>query len=177
MGPPRSFRRCSSNPANRERPAYATVIRVHEIKIRPFQIATTEEDLLDLRRRLAKTRWPEPATLPDWSQGVPLDDLQELCAYWRTEYDWRAGAKPDPAIPPCRAPDRRLLAPGGQGGTARTHSQQVGRGLKRPATERMRALMPAIRPATPHATAVPDQGRSTLAARTRSAATPIAVPS
>jgi len=38
---------------------------------------------------LAETHWPEPATVRDWSQGVPLDDLQALCGYWRVEYDWR----------------------------------------------------------------------------------------
>ena len=58
--------------------------------ITPFQIAVPEEQLHDLRRRLAETRWPEPATVSDWSQGVPLHDLQALCAYWRAEHDWRA---------------------------------------------------------------------------------------
>ncbi|HEU4907233.1 MAG TPA: epoxide hydrolase [Propionibacteriaceae bacterium] len=56
---------------------------------RPFQVAVPEEHLLDLRRRLVETRWPEPATVRDWSQGVPLHDLQRLCRYWLTEYDWR----------------------------------------------------------------------------------------
>jgi len=63
---------------------------VHPHDVRPFQIAVPEEHLLDLGRRLVETRWPEPATVPDWSQGVPLHDLQQLCRYWRTEYDWRA---------------------------------------------------------------------------------------
>jgi len=58
--------------------------------LRPFQVAVPEEQLRDLRRRLADTRWPEPATVSDWSQGVPLHDLQALCGYWRAEYDWRA---------------------------------------------------------------------------------------
>lgn len=63
---------------------------MHPHGVRPFQIAVPEAPLLDLRRRLLETRWPEPATVPDWSQGVPLHDLQQLCRYWRTEYDWRA---------------------------------------------------------------------------------------
>jgi pimeloyl-ACP methyl ester carboxylesterase len=67
-----------------------TLRTVHPHGVRPFQIAVPEEHLLDLRRRLAETRWPEPATVPDWSQGVPLFDLQQLCRYWRIEYDWRA---------------------------------------------------------------------------------------
>ena len=43
----------------------------------------------DLQRRLAATRWPEPETVDDWSQGVPLERLQALCDYWRDGYDWR----------------------------------------------------------------------------------------
>jgi epoxide hydrolase len=58
--------------------------------VRPFKLAVPEEQLSDLRRRLAETRWPEPATVSDWSQGVPLHDLQALCRYWQAEYDWRA---------------------------------------------------------------------------------------
>jgi pimeloyl-ACP methyl ester carboxylesterase len=69
---------------------YTTLKTVHPHGVRPFEIAVPEEHLLDLGRRLVETRWPEPATVPDWSQGVPLHDLQQLCKYWRTEYDWRA---------------------------------------------------------------------------------------
>jgi pimeloyl-ACP methyl ester carboxylesterase len=58
--------------------------------VSPFRIAVPEGDLVDLRRRLADTRWPERETVTDWSQGVPLDRVQELCEYWRTGYDWRA---------------------------------------------------------------------------------------
>ena len=42
-----------------------------------------------LRRKLAATRLPEPETVEDWSQGVPLAELYELLTYWRTEYRWR----------------------------------------------------------------------------------------
>ena len=52
----------------------------------PFRIETPDEDLADLRQRLARTRWPEPATAGGWTQGVPLAYLQELCGYW----EWRA---------------------------------------------------------------------------------------
>jgi epoxide hydrolase len=58
--------------------------------LRPFTIAVPEGDLADLRDRLARTRWPEPEPVDDWSQGVPLGYLQDLCAYWRDQYDWRA---------------------------------------------------------------------------------------
>lgn len=58
--------------------------------IEPFLIDIPDEALADLRRRLAATRWPEAQTVPDWSQGVPLDYLQAVCQYWRDGYDWRA---------------------------------------------------------------------------------------
>jgi pimeloyl-ACP methyl ester carboxylesterase len=57
--------------------------------IRPFQINVPEEDLIDLRRRLAATRWPEKETVTDDSQGVPQAMLRELVRYWQTDYDWR----------------------------------------------------------------------------------------
>ena len=55
----------------------------------PFTIAVSDEQLKDLQGRLARTRWPERETVADWSQGVPLEYLKELCAYWREGYDWR----------------------------------------------------------------------------------------
>ena len=57
--------------------------------IRPFRIDVPEQDLVDLRRRLAATRWPDKETVADDSQGVPLATLQELVRYWQTDYDWR----------------------------------------------------------------------------------------
>lgn len=56
----------------------------------PFRVEVPEADLTDLRDRLRWTRWPERETVTDWSQGVPLDYLRELCAYWAETYDWRA---------------------------------------------------------------------------------------
>ncbi|ULN46759.1 epoxide hydrolase 1 [Mycolicibacterium goodii] len=58
--------------------------------IRPFRIAVPDADLDDLRNRLSRTRWPEPETVDDWSQGIPLDYTRELAEYWATDYDWRA---------------------------------------------------------------------------------------
>jgi len=52
-------------------------------------IAVPERELDDLRERLARTRWPERETVGDWSQGVPLAYVQDLCAYWADGYDWR----------------------------------------------------------------------------------------
>jgi pimeloyl-ACP methyl ester carboxylesterase len=57
--------------------------------IRPFHINVPEEELVDLRRRITATRWPEQETVGDDSQGVPLAMIQELARYWGTDYDWR----------------------------------------------------------------------------------------
>ena len=58
--------------------------------IKPFRIAASDVELEDLRRRLRATRWPDPETVPDTSQGIPLAYVQEVCRYWGEEYDWRA---------------------------------------------------------------------------------------
>ena len=60
-----------------------------DLEVRPFRIDVPEEDLLDLRRRIAATQWPEKETVADESQGVPLATIQELARYWATDYDWR----------------------------------------------------------------------------------------
>src|SRR5829696_6699493 len=60
-----------------------------EVAVRDFHIDVPEEDLVDLRRRIAATQWPEKETVADESQGVPLATMQELARYWATDYDWR----------------------------------------------------------------------------------------
>jgi hypothetical protein len=57
--------------------------------IRPFQVHFPEEKLVDLRRRIADTRWPDRETVVDDSQGVRLATAQKLAQYWHTSYDWR----------------------------------------------------------------------------------------
>ncbi len=57
--------------------------------VTPFRIAIPDDELLDLRERLRRTRWPDAETVEDWSQGVPRAYMQELCRYWADEYDWR----------------------------------------------------------------------------------------
>ncbi len=57
--------------------------------IRPFRIDVAEADLVDLRRRVRATRWPDRETVADQSQGVQLEKLRALVAYWGTDYDWR----------------------------------------------------------------------------------------
>ncbi|MCU6793289.1 epoxide hydrolase 1 [Paenibacillus sp. WQ 127069] len=58
--------------------------------VRPFRPGVTPESaLMDLRRRVAATRWPDKETAPGKSQGVPLETIQTIARYWATEYDWR----------------------------------------------------------------------------------------
>jgi pimeloyl-ACP methyl ester carboxylesterase len=57
--------------------------------IRPFHVGFSEEELTDLRRRVAATRWPERETVTDDSQGVRLELMQDLARRWTTDYDWR----------------------------------------------------------------------------------------
>jgi pimeloyl-ACP methyl ester carboxylesterase len=58
-------------------------------EIGPFHLEIPEEQIDDLRRRIAATRWPSGELVTDRSQGVQLRTIQELAAYWATDYDWR----------------------------------------------------------------------------------------
>src|SRR5215467_343960 len=66
-------------------PASAT----SDATIRPFKVHVTDAALVDLRRRIAATRWPDKETVADQSQGAQLARLQELVRYWGNGYDWR----------------------------------------------------------------------------------------
>ena len=68
----------------------------------PFRIDVPEADLDDLRGRLNAARWPERETVGDWSQGVPLEYIKELCAHWASGYDWRATEARLNALPQLR---------------------------------------------------------------------------
>jgi len=59
------------------------------MEIRPYVIAVGDEVLEDLRDRLTRTRWPEEELVEDWSQGIPLSYVQEMCDYWAKSYEWR----------------------------------------------------------------------------------------
>jgi pimeloyl-ACP methyl ester carboxylesterase len=62
-------------------------MRTATVQVRDFRTEITDAQIADLRDRLARTRWPEPETVDDWSQGIPLSYTQELCEYWANEYD------------------------------------------------------------------------------------------
>jgi pimeloyl-ACP methyl ester carboxylesterase len=63
-----------------------------EADIEPFTTPVDEGALTDLRERLRRTRWPDREVVDDWSQGIPLAEVQRLCAYWADGYDWRERA-------------------------------------------------------------------------------------
>ena len=67
--------------------------------VRPFRIDVPEEDLDELRRRIAATRWPTKELVEDRSQGVQLATMQELARYWTTDYDWRKAEEKLNALP------------------------------------------------------------------------------
>ncbi|EJZ17530.1 epoxide hydrolase, partial [Rhizobium sp. Pop5] len=58
-------------------------------EIRPFSVSFPQDQLDDLRRRVAATRWPDKETVADDSQGVQLSTIQKLAKHWATDYDWR----------------------------------------------------------------------------------------
>jgi pimeloyl-ACP methyl ester carboxylesterase len=68
---------------------FATSAGAEDASIRPFHINIPEQQLVDLRRRVLATRWPERETVTDRSQGVQLAKIQEIVRYWGEDYDWR----------------------------------------------------------------------------------------
>jgi pimeloyl-ACP methyl ester carboxylesterase len=58
-------------------------------EIRPFHVDIADDQLAELRRRIAATRWPTKELVDDRSQGVQLATMQALARHWETDYDWR----------------------------------------------------------------------------------------
>ena len=69
------------------------------IDIRPFHLEIPEEQLSELRDRVAGTRWPTRELVTDRSQGVQLATLKALAEYWETKYDWRKAETKLNALP------------------------------------------------------------------------------
>jgi len=67
----------------------AVAAESNDTAIRPFRVAIPEKELVELRRRVASTRWPTKELVEDRSQGVQLATLKALAQYWATDYDWR----------------------------------------------------------------------------------------
>jgi microsomal epoxide hydrolase len=57
--------------------------------IRPFTLHVADEDIADLRARLARVRWPDEAPDAPWRYGTSLAFMRELVDHWRRGYDWR----------------------------------------------------------------------------------------
>ena len=57
-------------------------------EIRSFHFEIPEEQIEDLRRRIAATRWPSKELVDDRSQGVQLATMQALARYWAEDYDF-----------------------------------------------------------------------------------------
>jgi pimeloyl-ACP methyl ester carboxylesterase len=75
-----------------EEPAETLILaQTDDTSIRPFRANVPHEEVVDLRRRLRATRWPDNETVADQSQGPQLAKLRELVRYWATDYDWRSG--------------------------------------------------------------------------------------
>ena len=67
--------------------------------IRPFHVGFPEAELVDLRRRITATKWPEKETVNDESQGVQFATTQKLARYWATDHDWRKAEAKINAVP------------------------------------------------------------------------------
>src|SRR5262245_35003960 len=67
----------------------APMAKTENTAIRPFHVNIPDGALVDLRRRIKATKWPERETVKDPSQGVQFATMQKLADYWANHYDWR----------------------------------------------------------------------------------------
>jgi len=56
--------------------------------IDPFHVEIDDDQIAELRRRIAATRWPSKELVDDRSQGVQLAALKALADYWTNDYDF-----------------------------------------------------------------------------------------
>ena len=82
------MRACSSSSAHHGCNWGAVIIA--SVDIEPYEVAVPDAVLDDLRQRIRRTRWPDPAPGEPWSQGTDLDYLRSLLAYWADGFDWRS---------------------------------------------------------------------------------------
>jgi len=73
------------------------------MQVEPFRIAVSDEVLTDLRRRLARTRFPDEIPGSGWGYGTNLAYMRALVEHWREGYDWRAAEARLNAFPQFRA--------------------------------------------------------------------------
>jgi pimeloyl-ACP methyl ester carboxylesterase len=80
-------------------PNEAQISAAADDSIRPFKVNIAQSQLDDLRRRIAETRWPDKETVKDQSQGIQLQQVQDLVRYWGNDYDWHKAETKLNAIP------------------------------------------------------------------------------
>lgn len=56
----------------------------------PFRLSVPEAQLQDLAARLKNVRWPDEPPDAPWAYGTSVGYMQQLVAYWRNGFDWRA---------------------------------------------------------------------------------------
>jgi pimeloyl-ACP methyl ester carboxylesterase len=54
-----------------------------------FSLPYSQAAFADLRERLRRSRWPDRAPGSPWEYGFDLDYLEEVCRYWREQFDWK----------------------------------------------------------------------------------------
>jgi len=64
-------------------------LSTNDHEIRPYRVRIPDAAIVEMRRRIAATRWPNRELVKDRSQGVQLATLKELARYWSSDYDWR----------------------------------------------------------------------------------------
>jgi hypothetical protein len=67
----------------------ATMASNSDESILRFHIEFSESAIVDLRRRIGATKWPERETVTDTTQGAKLATMREPAHYWQSDYDWR----------------------------------------------------------------------------------------
>ena len=85
--------------AEMSQPQAASTAEGATAAIRPFQVNVPEKAIVDLRQRIAATRWPDREIVTDRSQGAQLAKIQALVRYWGTGYDWRTAEAKLNALP------------------------------------------------------------------------------
>lgn len=80
-----------ATPANAQGNAFTSTNAAESIH--SFRVHIPDKDLVDLRKRILATKWPDKETVADQSQGVSLATIQKLVEYWASDYDWRKAEK------------------------------------------------------------------------------------
>src|SRR3954468_24595266 len=72
--------------------------------LEPFSLRVPNSDLIDLRERLSRARFPDQAPGEPWAYGTDLAYMQSLVAYWRDQFEWRAHEARLNAVPQYKVP-------------------------------------------------------------------------